>query len=114
MAFRHGEIFVAMARRTVCVYQPNLQTTRFLRNNPDLRTRPRPSDSIDQFDSYAWHQVRTKLDHKFEAPFFKVTPEPGLQRHVNYNQTRRDVISRPFPEEHDLRLLRRALFPGRY
>ena len=86
-----------MARRTVCVYLPNLQTTRFLRNNPDLRTRPRPSDSIDQFDSYAWHQVRRKLDHKYEAPFFRVTPEPGLQCHINFNQTRRDVTQSPLP-----------------
>ena len=79
-----------------------------------LLHRPRPSDSIDQSDAYAWHQVRRKLDHKFEAPFFRVTPEPGLQCHVNFNQMRRDVISRLSTEEHDLRLLRRALFLGRY
>ena len=46
--------------------------------------------------------------------FPRVTPEPGLQFHANVNQTRRDVIRKPLPEEHDLRLLRKALFPGRY
>ena len=46
--------------------------------------------------------------------FSRVTPEPGLQFHANVNQTRRDVIRRPPPKEHDLRLLRKALFPGRY
>jgi hypothetical protein len=46
--------------------------------------------------------------------FSRVTPEPGLQFHANVNQTRRDVIMRPPLKEHDLRLLRKALFPGRY
>ena len=46
--------------------------------------------------------------------FSRVTLEPGLQFHANFNQTRRDVIRRPSPKEHDLRLLRKGLFPARY
>jgi hypothetical protein len=50
----------------------------------------------------------------FSICFLRVTPEPGLQFHANFNQKRRDVIREPLPEEHDLRSLREALFPGRY
>ena len=50
---------------------------------------------------------------KFEAPFSSVTPEPGLQCHASLKVGLCHVLSRPSPEEHDLRLLRRALFPGR-
>ena len=46
--------------------------------------------------------------------FPRVTPEPGLQCHVSFEAGLCHVLSRPSPEQHDLRLLRRALFPGRY
>jgi hypothetical protein len=46
-------------------------------------------------------------------PFSRVTPEPGLQFHANLKVGLCHVLSTPSPEEHDLRLLRKALFPGR-
>ena len=45
--------------------------------------------------------------------FQGVTPEPWLQCHVSLKVGLCHVLSRPSPEEHDLRLLRKALFPGR-
>jgi hypothetical protein len=49
-----------------------------------------------------------------EAPSSRVAPEPGLQLHANLKVGLRHVLSTPLPEERDLRLLRKALFPGRY
>jgi hypothetical protein len=49
--------------------------------------------------------------------FPRVTPEQGLQFHVNFKVGLRElvchILSIPSPEEYDLRLLRKALFPGR-
>ena len=53
------------------------------------------------------------LGHLFPR-FPRVTPEPGLQCHVSFKVGLCHVLSRPPPEEHDLRLLRRALSHGRY
>ena len=62
-----------------------------------------------------WGPPYRKLLYKFEARFFpRVTPEPGLQFHANFNVGLCHVLNTLSCEEHDLRLLRKALFPGRY
>jgi hypothetical protein len=46
--------------------------------------------------------------------FPRVTPEPRLQFHAKSKVGLCYILSRPFLEEHNLRLLRKALFHGRY
>ena len=46
--------------------------------------------------------------------FPPVTPEPGLQSHVNFKVRLCHVLRKPSPKGHDLCLLRKALFPWRY
>ena len=46
--------------------------------------------------------------------FPRVTPDPGLQFLQVGSKWLYHVLSRPSPEEHDLRLLHKPLFPGRY
>jgi hypothetical protein len=63
-------------------------------------------------ESSSGHQVRREFDNIFEAPFSIVTPEPGLQFYTNLEVGLCHVLRTPSPEEHDLRLLRKSLFPG--
>jgi hypothetical protein len=72
---------------------------------------PACSKGVLSFDSFTMQ----KLYSNFLLVFFpRVTPEPGLQCHVSFEAELCHVLIRPSPEQHDLRLLRKALFPGRY
>ena len=82
------------------------------RVRPNLRRFHAVWDNQSAAPRYAWI-LRTHRN-PMTSLFFRVTPELGIQFHANVWVLTPACLRTPSPEEHDLRLLRKALFPGRY
>ena len=83
--FRQKFANFILYRRHPCLLDHELQTNRAIRS-------------------------RRKFDYNFWGTFFpRETPEQRLQFHINFKVGLCHVLSRQSPEEHNLRLLRKAL-----